>query len=47
MAQLRTQAASLKAQHSTVASLDEGLEELFTINRRDLSPALRRCLGTE
>ena len=46
MAKLRTQAAWLKVQHPTAASLDEGLEELFTINRLDLSPA-RRCLGTE
>lgn len=27
-------------------SLREGLEEMFTINRLDLSPSLRRCLGT-
>jgi transposase-like protein len=27
-------------------SLQEGLEEMFTINRLDLSPSLRRCLGT-
>ena len=31
---------------SAAASLREGLEEMFTINRLNLSPALRRCLGT-
>ena len=28
------------------SSLDKGLEELFTISRLDLSPAMRLCLGT-
>ena len=28
------------------ASLREGLEETFTINRLELSPSLRLCLGT-
>src|SRR3970282_769025 len=28
------------------ASLLEGLEETFTVNRLGLSPSLRRCLGT-
>lgn len=28
------------------ASLREGLDELFTINRLDLPPSLRRCLGS-
>lgn len=31
---------------SAAASLREGLEELFTINRLGLPGALRRCLGT-
>jgi transposase-like protein len=31
---------------SAAASLREGLEETFTINRLDLPPTLRRCLGT-
>jgi len=31
---------------SAAASLREGLEEMFTINRLGLSPALRRCLGS-
>lgn len=44
---LRTQAEWLKPHHpDAAASLEEGLEELFTINRLDLSPALRMCLGT-
>jgi putative transposase len=31
---------------SAATSLREGLDELFTINRLGLPPALRRCLGT-
>jgi transposase-like protein len=31
---------------SATASLREGLEEMFTINRLDLPGSLRRCLGT-
>ena len=31
---------------SAAASLREGLDEMFTINRMNLSPTLRRCLGT-
>lgn len=31
---------------SAAASLREGLDELFTINRLDLPPRLRKCLGT-
>jgi putative transposase len=31
---------------SAAKSLLEGLEETFTVNRLDLSPSLRRCLGT-
>ena len=47
IAKLRTQAEWLRPHHpDAAASLEEGLEELFTINRLDLSPALRLCLGT-
>ena len=47
MGKLRTQDAWLKIQHpAAAASLEESLEGLFTINRLDQSPALRRCLGT-
>ncbi len=31
---------------SAAASLREGLDDMFTINRLNLSPTLRRCLGT-
>ena len=31
---------------SAAGSLREGLEEMFTINRMNLSPALRRCFGS-
>ena len=31
---------------SAAASLLEGVDEMFTINRMHLSPSLRRCLGT-
>lgn len=31
---------------SAAASLREGLDEMFTLNRMNLSPTLRRCLGT-
>lgn len=33
-------------QPSAAASLREGLQEMFTINRLDLPPRLRKCLGT-
>lgn len=47
MKKLEQHAAWLERSHpSAAASLREGLEELFTINRLDLSPSLRRCLGT-
>lgn len=47
MAKLKKQAEWLSAHHPDAsASLLEGLEETFTINRLDLSPSLRRCLGT-
>ena len=31
---------------AAAASLKEGMEETFTINRLNLSPTLRHCLGT-
>ncbi len=47
MARLRQQAEWLERSHpQAAASLREGLEETFTINRLGLSPMLRRCLAT-
>ena len=47
MAKLEEHAKWLEKSHpSAAASLREGLEEMFTINRLGLSSALRRCLGT-
>ncbi len=47
IAKLRKQAEWLRPHHpDAAASLEEGLEELFTINRLELSSALRLCLGT-
>lgn len=47
MARLRTQATWLKHEYpKAAASLLEGLEETFTINRLGLSASLCRCLGT-
>jgi transposase-like protein len=47
MARLKKQAEWLETHYpGAAASLREGLEETFTINRLALSPALRRCLGT-
>ncbi len=47
MARLRTQIEWLERTHSkAAASLREGLEETFTINRLGLSPMLRKCLAT-
>ena len=47
MAKLRQQAKWLTAQHpDAAASLLEGLEETFTVNRLRLTPALMRCLAT-
>jgi putative transposase len=47
MAKLEEHAKWLEPSHpSAAASLREGLEELFTINRLGLSGSLRRCLGT-
>ena len=47
IAKLRKQADWLRPLHpDAAASLEEGLEELFTINRLELSSSLRLCLGT-
>ena len=47
IAKLRKQAEWLRPLHpDAAASLEEGLVELFTINRLELSSALRLCLGT-
>lgn len=47
IAKLKQQAKWLQSEHpSAAASLLEGLEETFTINRLGLPPRLRRCLGT-
>jgi transposase-like protein len=47
MAKLRHQARWLEGEYpSAAASLREGLEETFTINRLGLPPTLRRCLAT-
>ena len=47
MAKLKHQAAWLKTDYSdAAASLLEGLEETFTVNRLRLTPALIRCLST-
>jgi putative transposase len=47
VARLKKQAEWLETHYpGAAASLREGLAETFTINRLQLSPALRRCLGT-
>ncbi|MBM4273039.1 MAG: hypothetical protein FJ134_01035 [Deltaproteobacteria bacterium] len=47
LARLKKQADWLETHYpGAAASLREGLEETFTINRLELSPTLRRCLGT-
>jgi transposase-like protein len=47
IARLKKQADWLETHYpGAAASLREGLEETFTINRLELSPTLRRCLGT-
>jgi len=47
MARLRKQAEWLEVEHPTAAaSLLEGLQETFTVNRIDLPASLRRCLST-
>jgi transposase-like protein len=47
MARMKQQAQWLKSAYpDAAASLLEGLEETFTVNRLQLTPALRRCLCT-
>jgi len=47
LARLRQQAAWLKREHpQAAASLLEGLDELFTVNRLGLTPSLMRCLSS-
>ncbi len=47
IARIRKQVEWLRSHHpDAVASLEEGLDEMFTINRLELSPALRRCMGS-
>jgi len=47
MARLTQHAKWLRQQHpDAAASLLEGLEESFTVNRLNLTPALMRCLST-
>lgn len=47
MARLESQAEWLEVHYpDAAASLREGLEETFTINRLSLTPSLRRCLAT-
>ena len=47
MAKLRQQAKWLQTEHpDAAASLLEGLDETFTVNRMNLSPQLIRCLCT-
>jgi len=47
MARLEKQAQWLEREHpDAAASLREGLEEMFTVNRLGLSPALMRCLSS-
>jgi transposase-like protein len=47
MTRIRKLAAWLEREHpSAAASLREGLEECFTINRLGLPPSLQRCLAT-
>jgi transposase-like protein len=47
MAKLKKQAQWLETHYpGAAASLGEGLEETFTINRLELPATLRRCLGT-
>ncbi|NJO12671.1 MAG: hypothetical protein HC872_03485 [Gammaproteobacteria bacterium] len=44
---LQAQAQWLKSEHAdAAASLLEGLEESFTVNRLNLTPALSRCLSS-
>ena len=47
MARLKLHATWLKTDYpDAAAGLIEGLEETFTVNRLQLTPALRRCLST-
>jgi transposase-like protein len=47
IARLKQQAAWLKREHpQAAASVLEGLEELFTVNRLGLTPSLIRCLSS-
>jgi hypothetical protein len=47
MARLKRRADWLETHYpETAAGLRQGLEETFTINRLELSPTLRRGLGT-
>lgn len=47
IAKLRQQASWLKAEYAdAAASLLEGLEETFTVNRLKLTPSLMRCLAS-
>jgi len=47
IAKLKQQASWLKTEHpDAAASLLEGLEETFTVNRMKLPPSLTRCLCT-
>jgi transposase-like protein len=47
MKKLKQQAKWLEAEHpNAAASLLEGLSETFTVNRLELPPSLRRCLGS-
>lgn len=47
IAKLKQQASWLKAEHpDAAASLLEGLEETFTVNRLKLTPSLMRCLAS-
>ena len=47
MDKLRQQAKWLQAEYANAAaSMLEGLEEMFTVNRLGLPPTLMRCLAT-
>jgi len=47
MARMKKLAAMIECDHpAAAASLREGLEETFTINRADVPPSLHRCLAT-
>jgi transposase-like protein len=47
MARMRKLAEQLEREHpQAAASLREGLEETFTVNRADVPPSLHRCLAT-